>query len=59
MIVSCPNCGAQAERICIKKDSTNQIIQTSCPHCDYLMVNCIRTGKVLEAYAPGLIAKHS
>lgn len=54
MIFPCPNCGAPAERTCIEKNSTNQIIQTSCPSCDYLMVSCLRTGKVMEAYAPGV-----
>jgi hypothetical protein len=31
-----------------------QVIETSCPVCDYLLVSCSRTGNVLEAYAPGL-----
>lgn len=52
--VHCPNCGAPAQKVCLEDNSTNQIIQTSCSHCDYLMISCARTGKVVEAYAPGL-----
>jgi len=48
--IPCPNCGAQAKRIIVD----NQIVQTSCRSCDYLMVSCVRTGKVIEAYAPGI-----
>ena len=51
--VRCPNCGNHAERNYLTK---NQITQTSCPTCDYFMVNCSRTGKVVEAYAPGIAA---
>ncbi len=49
--VRCPNCGSHAKRSYL---TNNQIIQTSCSTCDYLMVNCSRTGKVFEAYAPGI-----
>ncbi|MBE9119169.1 replication restart DNA helicase PriA [Lusitaniella coriacea LEGE 07157] len=49
--VRCPNCGNFAERIYHSKQS---ITQTQCPSCDYLMVSCSQTGKVVEAYAPGI-----
>jgi phage FluMu protein Com len=47
--VRCPNCGTLAER-----SYTRQIIQTQCHRCDYLMITCSVTGKVVEAYAPGI-----
>ncbi|MEQ9484639.1 replication restart DNA helicase PriA [Coleofasciculus sp. F4-SAH-05] len=51
--IYCPNCGSKAQReYCFKTNLSN----TQCPACDYLMINCFRTGKVLEAYAPGLYA---
>ncbi|MCU0537953.1 MAG: hypothetical protein MUD14_29050 [Hydrococcus sp. Prado102] len=43
-IVRCPNCGSHATR---HHFTNNQIIETSCPACDYLMVNCSLTGKGL------------
>ena len=49
--VRCPNCGSHAERHYSFKHHT---VQTQCPACDYLMVNCSRTGSVVEAYAPGI-----
>ncbi|TVQ47259.1 MAG: replication restart DNA helicase PriA [Gloeocapsa sp. DLM2.Bin57] len=49
--VCCPNCGAQAQKTILD----NKIVQTSCPKCDYLLISCLHTGKVVEAYAPGLI----
>ena len=52
--VRCPNCGSYAERHYYVK---TEITQTQCPTCDYLMINCSRTGKVVEAYAPGLYAR--
>ncbi|HEY9668208.1 MAG TPA: hypothetical protein V6C91_15460 [Coleofasciculaceae cyanobacterium] len=51
--VCCPNCGSHAERLYFTK---TYIMQTQCPVCDYLMINCSRTGKVVEAYAPGIHA---
>jgi len=48
--VHCPTCGELAHKIHLDND----IVRTSCPSCDYLMISCVRTGKVLEAYAPGL-----
>jgi hypothetical protein len=52
--VCCPNCGSGAERYYI---SDSQITRTQCATCDYLMISCTRTGKVIEAYAPGIFAK--
>ncbi|MCL1472463.1 replication restart DNA helicase PriA [Argonema antarcticum A004/B2] len=46
--IRCPNCGSHGERHYV-----SEIITTQCPTCDYLMVTCSRTGKVIEAYAPG------
>ncbi|HEY9771668.1 MAG TPA: replication restart DNA helicase PriA [Coleofasciculaceae cyanobacterium] len=49
-IIYCPNCGARATRSIID----NSIKRTSCESCDYLLVQCAKTGKVIEAYAPGI-----
>ncbi|MCL1468959.1 replication restart DNA helicase PriA [Argonema galeatum A003/A1] len=46
--IRCPNCGSYGERHYV-----SNLITTQCPTCDYLMVTCSRTGKVIEAYAPG------
>ncbi|MGK7875283.1 MAG: replication restart DNA helicase PriA [Xenococcaceae cyanobacterium] len=54
--IRCPNCGSHGDRYYF---TNNQITQTSCPACDYLMVNCSRTGKVVEAYAPGIALRCS
>ncbi|MBE9127726.1 MULTISPECIES: replication restart DNA helicase PriA [unclassified Coleofasciculus] len=51
--IYCPNCGSRAKR---RYCSKTHITQTQCPACDYLMVNCSRTGRVVEAYAPGIYA---
>ncbi|MFZ4676640.1 MAG: replication restart DNA helicase PriA [Nodosilinea sp.] len=51
--VHCPNCGHLAERHHINPD---QLVRTQCGACDYLMITCARSGKVIEAYAPGLFA---
>jgi ribosomal protein S27AE len=48
--VNCPNCGSHAERHQLEGD----LSRTQCGRCDYLMVMCRRTGRVVEAYAPGL-----
>ena len=48
--VHCPNCGARATQ----SISQNQIKRTSCPSCDYLLVQCAKTARVIEAYAPGV-----
>ncbi len=47
--VHCPTCGGPAERYHLKESS---IIRTQCDRCDYLMVTCAKTGRVVEAYAP-------
>lgn len=51
--VHCPNCGQLADRHHLEQ---NQLVRTQCHHCDYLMITCATTGKVIEAYAPGLFA---
>ena len=48
--IYCPNCGERA----IRHFTDNDIMRTSCEHCDYLLVQCADTGKVIEAYAPGV-----
>ena len=47
--VHCPTCGSAAERYQV--DGSNNI-RTECSHCDYLMVYCSETGRVIESYAP-------
>ncbi len=49
--VRCPNCGKFAQR---KYFHQPKLMQTACPVCDYLMINCCITGKVVESYAPGI-----
>ncbi|MEM7065751.1 MAG: replication restart DNA helicase PriA [Cyanobacteria bacterium P01_B01_bin.77] len=49
--VHCPTCGKSAERHYLQKQ---QLIRTQCSCCDYLMIVCQKTGKVIEAYAPGI-----
>ncbi len=49
--VHCPNCGSSAERHHL--DGGKQI-RTQCATCDYLMITCTITAKVIEAYAPGI-----
>lgn len=51
--IRCPNCGNFAERYHLAK---SQLTQTQCPACDYLMVTCTQSGRVVEAYAPGIAA---
>jgi predicted RNA-binding Zn-ribbon protein involved in translation (DUF1610 family) len=52
--VHCPNCGSLAERQYI---ASSKVVRTQCPSCDYLMILCSRTNKVIEAYAPGIPAR--
>ena len=52
--IHCPNCGGEAERHYI---TDSQLTRTQCSHCDYLMVTCTQTNRVIEAYAPGIYAK--
>lgn len=54
--VRCPNCGSHAERHYILE---SKITRTQCPSCDYLMVTCTESGRVIEAYAPGIPAYSS
>ena len=54
-IVRCPNCGSEAERHHL---TDNDLTRTQCQACDYLMITCSLTGKVIEAYAPGLYGRH-
>lgn len=51
--VRCPNCGSPAER---HHGLNSGIVRTQCSICDYLMISDSLTGKVIEAYAPGLYA---
>ena len=53
--IYCPNCGSNAEEIYYYHRSLTEI---ACPQCDYLLVKCSETGRVVEAYAPGLIFNH-
>lgn len=59
----CPNCGGNATRVYFNSPdpryhrcASDQVIQTECPSCDYLMVMCARNGIVIEAYAPSTLA---
>jgi hypothetical protein len=54
--VRCPNCGKFAERLYLPLIAQ---VQTECAACDYLLISCSRTGKVLEAYYPGIYSQHS
>lgn len=50
--IICPNCGSpSAERHNLLE---RQLIRTQCRECDYLLVTCQRTNRVVEAYAPGM-----
>ena len=58
-----PNCGSDAWRNYFTSDDfshricpNNQVIQTECPACDYLMIMCSRNARVIEAYSPGIIS---
>lgn len=50
----CPNCGSPAERHRIDDRS---VTRTQCRTCDYLLITCQKTGKVIEFYAPGIEAR--
>nr|WP_239651682.1 replication restart DNA helicase PriA [Neosynechococcus sphagnicola] len=52
-VVRCPNCGSVAERHHL---TCQHLQRTQCPTCDYLMITCSETGRVIEAYAPGIRA---
>lgn len=49
-LIRCPNCGSFAEKNYLE----NHIMRTSCNSCDYLLVQCAKTCKVIESYAPGI-----
>jgi hypothetical protein len=51
--ICCSNCGEFAERHYLLEQ---MLVRTQCSKCDYLMVSCQKTGKVIEAYAPGIAA---
>jgi ribosomal protein L32 len=51
--VHCPNCGSLAERHHV---TNRNLVRTQCSICDYLMITCTVTGRVIEAYAPGISA---
>jgi DNA-directed RNA polymerase subunit RPC12/RpoP len=53
--IRCPNCGSHAER---HYHTLSQLTQTQCPACDYLLITCSRTGKVVETSATGIYARH-
>ncbi len=48
--VRCPNCGDRAT----ESITDDFIRRTACESCDYLLIQCLETGKVIEAYAPGI-----
>lgn len=50
--IRCPNCGNHAERHYL---DSSHLSRTQCPSCDYLMITCTKTGRVIEAYAPGIM----
>jgi len=52
-LVRCPNCGAIAER----SHTDANLLKIECHTCDYLIITCLHTGKVIEAYAPGINAQ--
>lgn len=47
--VHCPTCGRAAER---RYSAKSMQVRTQCSSCDYLMVTCAKTGRVIESYAP-------
>lgn len=52
-IIRCPNCGDLAER---SHCTQSRIRRISCSTCDYLLIQCLDTARVIEAYAPGITA---
>ncbi|MEL6494301.1 MAG: hypothetical protein AAFQ41_04155 [Cyanobacteria bacterium J06623_7] len=55
--VPCPNCGGSATRSYFSSSELpysncpqNQILRVECADCDYLMVMCLFSGAVVEAY---------
>lgn len=55
--IICPNCGSpDAERHNLVE---RELSRTQCHDCDYLLVTCQRTNRVIEAYAPGIDLRRS
>ncbi len=52
-MLPCPNCGSPAERHFI---FDRNLTRTQCSTCDYLLITCQKTGRVIESYAPGIEA---
>ncbi len=52
-LVRCPNCGAIAER----SHTAANLLKIECHTCDYLLITCPHTGRVIEGYAPGINAQ--
>ncbi len=48
--IYCPNCGDRATKTIID----DSIERTACEGCDYLLVQCLKTNRVIESYAPGI-----
>ena len=53
--INCPNCGSSARKIHYLDKNITEI---ACPVCDYLLIKCSQTCRVLEAYAPGIACHH-
>mgnify|MGYP002654967889 FL=1 len=49
--IHCPNCGSHALRQQYVMENET-ITETACPVCDYLLVNCELTGRVMDSYLP-------
>ncbi len=50
--ICCSNCGSrQAERHYLQEQ---ELIRTQCADCDYLLITCAATARVVEAYVPGV-----
>lgn len=50
--VHCPTCGSSAERYHLLDDG---MTRTQCSSCDYLMILCTETGRVIESYSPSFV----
>ena len=62
-VVRCPNCGSFAERHhftsaqpTYQKCPDQQVSQTECQACDYLLVMCSINGQVIEGHSPGIVS---
>ena len=60
LMVRCPNCGSFAKRHLLnhqvtatsQKVDSPQVIRTECPHCDYLMMICLKGKEIISVYSP-------